>query len=340
MKNDSIANSVPQHDVKQSMNLLVKDEDAQISNIPSVFVQQSLEGMLQAALIILDKPDGYVCHDIASMVKEMLAGTGVTKVGHGGTLDPNATGVLPLALNRATIIQDVLLSGTKEYVCVMHLHGDPGDETLQGVVRSFIGEVQQVPPDRSAVKRAPRMRRIESLEILERNERDVLLKIACDAGTYIRTLCVDIGNALGCGAHLTELRRTRSGSFSESNTPLMIAQDIDAGARAWLDQDDASLLKGLLQPVERALDDYPRLVIADRAIKSALRGNGIKANDVVAINAAIQEGSKIAIFTIAGEIIARGRSMMSASAILETRAGFIARISKIYADSSLLARYR
>jgi H/ACA ribonucleoprotein complex subunit 4 len=340
MKDDSIAKPIPQRDATRSKQLLVKDEKARISTIPPVFEQESLEGMLQAGLIILDKPDGYVSHDVASMVKEMLAGTGVSKVGHGGTLDPNATGVLPLALNHATVIQDVLLSGTKEYVGVMHLHGDPSAEALHDVVASFVGEVQQLPPDRSAVKRAPRVRTIELLEILESQGRDVLFKVSCDAGTYIRTLCVDIGNALGCGAHLTELRRTRSGGFSESNISLVIAQDIDAAARARVDTGEDHPLKALIQPMERAFDEYPRLIIDDRAIKPAIRGNGIKAIDVVAIDSGVQEGSKIAIFTRSGEIIARGRSTLPAKTIMESRGGFVARISKIYADPSMLARYR
>jgi len=335
-----LAIHVQKRDDKPSRTMLMKEEGASIATIPPVFEQESLEGMLHSGLIILDKPDGFVCHDVASMVKEMLAGTGVVKVGHGGTLDPNATGVLPLALNHATIIQDILLSGSKEYVGVMHLHGSPPESELETVARSFVGDIQQLPPDRSAVKRAPRVRHIEYLDILEREDRDVLFKVDCDAGTYIRTLCVDIGNALGCGAHLTELRRTRSGCFSENNIQLVIAQDIDTTARAWLEQGDASGLKMLVQPMERAFGEYSRLIIDDQAIKPAIRGNGIKAIDVVAIDSLVQEGSRVAIFTKAGEIIARGRSMMPATTILEKRAGFIARISKIYADSTMLARYR
>lgn len=168
----------------------------------------------------------------------------------------------------------------------------------------------------------------------------MLFKVGCDAGTYIRTLCVDIGNSLGCGAHLTELRRTRSGCFSESNIALAMFQDIETAARASVEHGDASALKNLILPMERAFDEFPRIIIDDRAIKATCRGIGIKAGDVLAIDSEVQDGSNVAIFTMAGEIIARGRSLLTATSILESHSGFMARISKVYASSSTRARYQ
>jgi H/ACA ribonucleoprotein complex subunit 4 len=321
---DNRQHAVPDQD------LLIKREEPTDPGHGTRPGDRTLERMLDTGIINLDKPDGYVSHDVASIVKEMFAGTRVTKVGHGGTLDPNATGVLPLALNDATRIQDVLLSGSKEYVGVMHVHGSLDEVVIRNVARPFVGTIHQMPPDRSAIKRVLRERVIEYFDILEISRRDVLFKVGCEAGTYIRTLCVDFGKALGCGAHLVELRRTRSGSFSERDETFATLQDIDDAIRVWLERDDASSLRRLVQPMERAFGAFPRVIVRDGVVDSIARGISVDAGDVVALDRRIQKGDMIAIFTQKGEIIARGKSLQPARQIMEMRSGFVARTVKPY----------
>ena len=105
----------------------------------------------------------------------------------------------------------------KEYICVMKLHGDSNEGQIKQVLSEFEDEIYQRPPLRSSVKRQLRTRRIYYIDYIETDGRNVLFKVACEAGTYIRKLCFDIGEILGVGAHMQELRRTRSGSFTETS---------------------------------------------------------------------------------------------------------------------------
>ncbi len=197
-------------------------------------------------VIIIDKPAGLTSHDVCSRIKRRL---GARKVGHLGTLDPMATGVLPLVINKATKAATVLGGGTKEYVATIVLGAETdtydreghivaeGDvsmvtpEKVTCVMEGFIGKIQQLPPMYSAVKRngVPLYKlarkgitverdhkeiEVFGIEMLEVDLPKITFRVACSKGTYVRTLCHDAGKALGCGGHLGELRRTRSGSFT------------------------------------------------------------------------------------------------------------------------------
>src|SRR5256714_6279304 len=128
------------------------------------------------------------------------------------------TGVLPLALEDATkTIQAFLLTG-KEYVCLMALHGEVEEKKIQAVLEEFVGDILQRPPVRAAVRRDVRKRRIYYIRDVEIDGREVLFRVGCQAGTYIRKLVYDVGEVLGVGAHMRELRRTRAGSFTEEES--------------------------------------------------------------------------------------------------------------------------
>jgi hypothetical protein len=174
--------------------------------------ERSIEELLDGGVINLDKVQGPTSHQVTAWVKDIL---GVKKIGHGGTLDPHVSGVLPIALGRATRLTDLVLRSDKEYVCHMKLHRDRPKAKVTEILATFVGAIYQTPPVRSAVKRQMRMRRVQSINILEIKGRDVLFRVSCDAGTYIRTLCVDVGEALGCGANMVSLRR--SGSWLSSS---------------------------------------------------------------------------------------------------------------------------
>jgi len=175
-------------------------------------------------IVLVDKPKGPTSHDVVQMVKRAV---GAKKAGHTGTLDPNATGLLVIGLDEATKAMPAFVGLHKEYVAVVHLHGEVAHGAAADAATGFVGEIIQLPPVRSRVKRQLRKRRVFEFEVLGQNGRDVAIRVLCEAGTYIRTLACDLGDTLGCGAHLVEIRRTRVGPFTSAlaQAPAELAGD-------------------------------------------------------------------------------------------------------------------
>src|SRR3989339_83056 len=146
---------------------------------------RSVEQLIKYGIINLNKPSGPTSHQVSDYVKKML---NVPKAGHSGTLDPIVSGVLPIALDQATKVVQVLLTAGKEYVSIIHIHDDIDEQKIREALNEFIGKIIQLPPIRSAVKRELRERSVYYLEVLEIDGRDVLIKVGCQAGTYIRRL--------------------------------------------------------------------------------------------------------------------------------------------------------
>lgn len=211
--------------------------------------------LIRNGVINLDKPSGPTSHQVSAWVKEIL---GAAKVGHGGTLDPAVTGVLPTAVDNATKIIKTFLYSGKEYVALMHLHGDVHEGKLRDALKEYTGNITQLPPLRSHVKRVERTREIYYIEFLEKNGRDVLFKVGCQAGTYIRRLCEQIGKLLKIGAHMTELRRTKAGGFSE-NERLVTLQDVADAYAYYKEEGNEKFLRYCIQPVEDAIKHVPKV---------------------------------------------------------------------------------
>jgi len=175
---------------------------------------EKINELLEASFINIDKPSGPTSFDVVDIIKKMLD---VSKTSHSGTLDPKVTGVLVVGIGRAARLLRFLPSD-KEYVGVMWLHDDVSENELKNAIKNFIGKIKQIPPKRSAVKRAEREREVYSFEILEKEGKKVLFKVHCQAGTYIRKLISDLGDNLKVGAHMLELRRTKAGTFDEKDS--------------------------------------------------------------------------------------------------------------------------
>ncbi len=221
---------------------------------------RTIPELLDKGVINLDKPYGPTSHEVTAWVKNILH---IKKAGHSGTLDPHVTGVLPMMLGESTRLVRVLLLSGKEYVCVMRLHSDVPEIKVKAMLSEFQGVIYQRPPLVSAVKRQLRKRTIYYIEFMEMRGRDVLFKVGCEAGTYIRKLCHDIGEALGTGAHMYELRRTKSGPFREDET-LITLQDLTDAYFYYKEGDEAPLRKIIL-PMEHALKNLPRIIVKDTA---------------------------------------------------------------------------
>jgi H/ACA ribonucleoprotein complex subunit 4 len=250
------------------------------------------------------------------------------RAGHGGTLDPKVSGALPIALEDATKIVQVLLPAGKEYVCVMHLHSEIPKHKLEQILEKFRGEIYQRPPIRAAVKKQLRIRKIYYIELLESEGRDVLIRVGCEAGTYIRKLVHDMGEALGCGAHMAELRRTRTGPFKEDQTLVKLHDLADAYA-FWREEGNEYYLRKAILPVETAIEHLPKLVVRDSAIDALCHGASLAAPGVLRVDTGISPEDLVALLSLKGELIALARATMTSKQIFEAEHGIVAKPERV-----------
>ncbi|MDD5503475.1 MAG: RNA-guided pseudouridylation complex pseudouridine synthase subunit Cbf5, partial [Candidatus Thermoplasmatota archaeon] len=237
------------------------------------------------------------------------------------------TGVLPVALGEGTKLVDELHLGTKEYVCVMRLHGDVPVQKVKDTMKLFLGKVQQMVPVRAAVKRQQRAREIFALEFLEMKGRDVLFRVECEAGTYVRTLCVDIGKKLGPGANMQELRRTRTAIFGESD--LVRLQDLKDALFEYKENGNEEQMRKLVTPMERMVEHIPKIVIRDSAVDALCHGANLTVPGVLQVDSAVKKNSLAAVFTLKGEIVAIGNALMDHREIIEKDGGFCLDVSRV-----------
>ncbi len=173
---------------KIKREILVKKEAKTNPELGCAPSERKTEEIINYGVVNINKPQGPTSHQVSDYVQKILS---ITKAGHSGTLDPHVHGVLPIALGRATKVVQALLKSGKEYVGIMHLHRDISEEQLnQTIKKYFTGKIRQLPPIKSSVKRQERTREIYYFDILEKNEKDVLFIVGCQAGTYIRKLCL------------------------------------------------------------------------------------------------------------------------------------------------------
>jgi len=296
-------------------------------------------------LLVIDKPVGITSHDVVNRVRRVL---GTKRVGHTGTLDPFATGVMVILVGQATRLAQFIDKDEKEYEAVIRFgyETDTGDVTgspkqvgssefkvqssklaspaeVEGVVRSFRGEIEQVPPMYSAkkidgkklyesarkgieVERKAQRVTISALEVIDASnlasaEPTLKIRVVCSAGTYIRVLAEDIGRALGVGAHLTELRRTRSGRFG-------IEEALAVDALASLPEPRSALL-----PLERAVEHVAEFVLPEDRVAKTRNGMSTRVWDV-----SFSDGETLRIIGPNRELIAMGRYSAEHSSVKPT----------------------
>ena len=243
-----------------------------------------------AGVLIINKHQGVTSHKIVQIIRKLY---NTRRVGHTGTLDPMATGVLPVLIGRAVKASDFLTAEDKEYSAEMTLGITTDTEDITGTVlaesdeipspdevlrvcQSFLGETEQIPPMYSALKiggqklvdiareggtveRAPRKIRIENIECEKITPKVYRLRVSCSKGTYIRTLCADIGKKLGCGAVMSSLERTRSASFTlEASHTIEELENLSQEERAALVIPTESLFADL--PAVNINDFYTKLI--------------------------------------------------------------------------------
>jgi tRNA pseudouridine55 synthase len=252
-------------------------------------------------VLLLDKPRGLTSNAALQAVKRLF---NANKAGHTGSLDPLATGVLPICLGEATKISGFLLDADKRYLatCKLGMTTDSGDADgevkqtrpvgnidearLREVLESFLGTIQQVPPMHSAIKRngtplyklahqgieverEPREVTIHELNLVSHQDDELVLDVLCSKGTYIRTLAEDIGEALGCGAHIAALRRTAVGALG--HYPMHNLDELESLA----EQGGPAALDPLLLPIEASLPDWPEVRLSEDASFYLSRGQAV-----------------------------------------------------------------
>jgi len=287
-----------------------------------------MEEHIRRSIINLDKPMGPTSHQVDSWIKEMLE---VEKTGHGGTLDPRVTGVLPVGVDFATRAIQLLLAAPKEYVCLMRFHQPVTEARVRKILEEFTGKLFQTPPMRSAVKRELRVRNVYYVNVLEIVGQEVLFRIGCEAGTYIRKYCHDVGEALGIGAHMAELRRTRVGSFQEDET-LKTLQDLKDAHVAWQETGNETPLRECLLPMETAAQHLPVVVIRDSAVDAICHGADLASGGIVSLSPEIKVGEMIRVETIKGELVAAGESLQTSGEIYRTGQGIMVDIKKVFME--------
>ena len=221
----------------------------------------------------------------------------------------------------------VLLLGPKEYHALGRLHSLPPKEKLEQTLDLFRGEIFQKPPQRSAVLRQTRTRTIYELELLEQKERLILLRVLCEAGTYIRKLYYDMGEILGPGGSMIELRRSRVHQFSEDNLVTM-HQLADAFA-TWKETGDTSKLTQMILPVEHALSEIKSVVIRDSAIDSLCHGAQLAIPGILEISPGLNQGDLVGVYSQKGEIVALAESLLSETEIKDSTKGYAFQTKRI-----------
>ena len=244
---------------------------------------KSIKELLEFGIINIDKPSGPTSFDISDFVRKTLKPFGMRKTSHFGTLDPKVTGVLPIALNRACKLTGFFLGEDKEYVGIMDLHGEVSLKEVEKVIgEKFLGKITQLPPVRSRVARVLREREVKRFEIIENEGSSFLFVTEVQGGTYIRKLVHDLGEALGIGAHMLELRRIRAGIFKENDKeyPSVNLYDFEKAVEDFGKGNEDALRKIIIPGEKCILGIMPSVEVKLESLKQLLTGKPLMKSDI------------------------------------------------------------
>lgn len=285
--------------------------------------ERGVEELIDLGIVNVNKPSGPTSHQVSSYVKDIL---GLKKTGHTGTLDPKVTGVLPVALSRGTKVVQFLLKKGKEYVCLMKLHKETPESVIREEMRKWVGEIKQLPPVRSSIKRKLRRREIYYLEIMEIDRKEVLFKIGCEAGFYVRKFCHDFGEKLKVGAHMGSLIRTKVGGFNDKNW--FSLQELKDAYEFWKDGDE-KMIREVVKPVEFAVEHLPKIWIQDSAIDSLCHGADLNVPGIVKFED-FKFNEKVAVLSLKEELVCIGKVQMDFESLKKKEKGLLVVSEKVF----------
>ncbi len=304
--------------------MVVLDEEESDTTHGSDPRSRPVQALLEYGLVPLDKPRGPTSHEVVAWTRRLL---GMEKAGHSGTLDPPVSGLLPIGLGQSTRALSLLLMFPKEYKGVMRIHSSVPRKELDRVRGEFTGEIFQRPPQRSSVSRQTRSRTIYELEVTESEGNLHLFRVLCQSGTYIRKLVYDMGEVLGVGATMVELRRTKVGPLTEEKGLVTLHQLNDAVFR--LKEGDEGPLRKAVVPIEESLGDIPKVVMRDSAVDAVCHGARLGLPGVLAVSEGVKKDDAVALLSAKRELVAIGKALMSADEIQSQKRGLAATTERV-----------
>ena len=294
---------------------------------------RSIEQRIASGVLLLDKPAGPTSHQVTAWVRDSF---GLERMGHGGTLDPFATGVLPLTFGKSMRLTGKVLTHDKTYISVLDVPESVSDESLEEGLSRLRGRVYNVPPEISAVKVQVRTRRIERLVLLNRSATHIVLEVACEAGTYIRTMARDLGLLLDRPVKLVELRRSASGRFDLSSSATL--QQVADAHWLWSSKEQPEALLRMLHPIEILVEDLPKVVVRDAAVGAVAHGAPLMRPGVVSVDGGWTTGSLVAAMTLKGELIALMRLSVDSASIQAMSDGEVAKAETVVMTTEVYPR--
>lgn len=284
--------------------------------------------LTEGAFLLVDKPRGPSSHQVTAWVRDLI---GVERAGHAGTLDPNVSGLLWIGIGPALKLIPLVLEFPKRYIGVAVLHGAPPAAELARVLSEFEGPIYQTPPVRSAVKRERRIRTVHRLHLVESDGTQLLLDVTADSGTYIRSLAVDIGEALGIGGHLVELRRVGTGPFTEQGSiSLTTLADALQSARAGAPE----ALQRALHPMKEVWGEFPTLVLKESAASAVAHGSNLAAGGILGEpSRPFSQGAAVVLVTRRGDLVATGTALFDSKEFSSVKHGWVVDSDRVYADA-------
>ncbi|GAB1608697.1 H/ACA ribonucleoprotein complex subunit DKC1-like isoform X1 [Argonauta hians] len=300
-------------------------------------LQRPIADYVNAGFMTLDKPANPSSHEVVAWLKRILR---VEKTGHGGTLDPKVTGCLIVCIGRATRIVKSQQSAGKEYVCIFKLHSIVNEESkVVQCLERLKGALFQRPPLISAVKRQLRIRTVYECKLIEYDADNALgiFWVSCEAGTYIRTMCVHLGLMLGVGGQMQELRRVRSGVQSE-NDGLVTMHDVMDAQWVYDNQKDESYLRRVIKPLEALLVLHKRIILKDSAVNAVCYGAKIMLPGVLRYEDGIELNQEIVILTTKGEAVCIALAQMTTTVMASCDHGMVAKIKRVIMERDTYPR--
>nr|CCA17096.1 H/ACA ribonucleoprotein complex subunit 4 putative [Albugo laibachii Nc14] len=300
-------------------------------------LKRNIQDYVRYGIINLDKPANPSSHEVVAWIRRILR---VDKTGHSGTLDPKVTGCLIVCVDRATRLVKSQQGAGKEYVAVVRLHNAIESQVkLANAIETLTGALFQRPPLISAVKRQLRIRTIYQSKLIEYDEKRNLgvFWVSCEAGTYIRTLCVHLGLVLGVGGHMQELRRVRSGAMSEQDGMVTMHDVMDAQYQ-YDNYKDESYLRRVVRPLEVLLTSYKRIVVKDSSVNAICYGAKFMVPGLLRFADDIDIGEEVVLMTTKGEAIAIGIAQMTTAVMATCDHGVVAKIKRVIMERDTYPR--
>jgi len=318
-------------EIKRETLVRNTEEPSEYGKSPSA---RTVEELLETGIVNLNKPRGPTSNQFSETIKDILH---IKKAGHSGTLDPKVTGVLPIGLGKGTKTLSFLLQAGKEYLTLMHLHDSIEKSQIEAMLDEFTTKIYQRPPIHAAVKRLLRIREIYYTDILEIQDKEVLFYIGSEAGTYIRRFCFDVGTALGSGAHMQQLIRTKSGPFNIKDSVLI--QDVIDAYHFWKEGDETEIRK-VVRPMEEGLSHLPKIVMSDTAVNAISHGAQLAVPGILSVESKIRPGAKVAVFTQKGEAVMVGSALLNSKQLVEDKKGLATKTERVLMDTETYPRFK